>query len=138
MELSSLITKDKLVTVEYPDPELDGFSVDVVYVSRDTLSSIRRKCTNATYSKITRQIEESLDEDLFLKAYITSVVKGWKGLKLEYLKEFLPVEIPEAENDEEEAMELEFTESNLVDLVKNSAIFDTWISTISGDLATFN
>jgi len=138
MELSSLITKDKVVSVAYPDPDLDGFSVDVVYVSRDTLNSIRRRCTTASYSKATRQIEETLDEDLFLKAYITSVVKGWKGFKLTYLREFLPVEIPEAKDDEEAELELDFSEKNLVDLVKNSSVFDTWISTISSDLATFN
>ena len=132
MELKSLLVDQKTVSVEYPDPDLEGFIVDVAYISRETLQKIRNKCLVSKFDKRSHQLKEEVDDKLFLKLYVEQVISGWKGLKMKYLESLLPVEIPD--NSPEE---LEYTEENALTLMQNSVIFDQWITGVVSDLNSF-
>ena len=81
MDLKSLLVDTKTTWVEFPG--LDGFEVELANLSRKELVALRKRCTQNKFNRKTRQFEESLDEDKFIKEFNSATVKGWKGLKLE-------------------------------------------------------
>lgn len=132
INLKNLITNDTTVTVEHPN--LDGFVVTVGYMSKDKTKKLVDRSTTTKFSKLTHKLEEDIDSDLFLKLYTKELVKGWKGLKVSYLLELLPVNI-ESQNPDDE---VEYTEENALDLMKNSADFDNWLSSVTADVGNYN
>jgi hypothetical protein len=58
VNLKSLLVPSKSVEVDYPG--LNGFKVNVVFLSRETLVGIRKKATKTTFKN--RQPVEELDE----------------------------------------------------------------------------
>jgi hypothetical protein len=129
LSLKSLLVPSKAAEVEYPG--LDGFKLNVCFLSRETLINIRKKATSITYKK--HQPIEELDDDLFLKFYVAETVKGWSGFKLAYLEKLAPVELA-GQNLE---AELEYSADNALFLMKNSSDFDSFISEIVTELANF-
>lgn len=132
VSLSSLMTPSKTVTIEYPTRE--GMTVDVCFLAREEMVKLRKKCLNSKFNKRTHQLEETLDEDLFVKNYCKAVVQGWSGLKYKYLEELLLVDISEL--DPEDC--LPFTQDNAQALMKNATEFDTWVTETAGDLENFS
>ena len=132
LNLKSLIKEDNLIKIDYPD--LEGFELSLGYLSRAEMLKIRKKCTVTKINKKTRQPEENLDEDKFTEAYIESVIKGWKGLKVSYLSELVPIDTTGVDTNEE----LPYTQENAKELMKNSTYFETWIGEVVGDVTNFN
>lgn len=132
MELNDLLVKEK--TVEQPFPGCDGFVVTLAYLSKESLNNLRKKATVQTINKKTRQVEETLDEDLFAKNFVGCVIKGWKGLKYKYLDELIPVDLSKVEDVE---AELEYSPESAQVLMKNSTNFDNWVGGIVNDLQNF-
>ena len=128
------MTETSAIEVNYPDPDLKGFKVNLQYMSRDRLQKLRKRATTTGFNKTTRQPEDVVDEDLFYKLYVAEALKGWSGLKLSYLKELMPVNLGEID----ENSELDFNEENALNLVQNSSDFDTWISAVINDVSLFN
>ena len=62
LSLKALLVPSKAVEVEYPG--LNGFKINVVFLSRETLVSIRKKATKTAFKN--RQPVEELDDKLFL------------------------------------------------------------------------
>tara|TARA_R110002153_G_scaffold68025_2_gene180879 strand:+ start:270 stop:713 length:444 start_codon:yes stop_codon:yes gene_type:complete len=131
MELKSLLVDSKTTWVEFPG--LDGFEVELANLSRKELMALRKKCTQSKFNRKTRAFEESLDDEKFVKEFSQSTVKGWKGLKLEYLEDLLLVDLTGKNKDEE----LDFTEDNALQLVENSTEFDNWLNEVVFDLENF-
>jgi len=131
VSLASLLTPSKTVTVDYPT--LNGFSVDLCYLAREELIKLRSRCVSQKLNRKTRAFEETLDEDKFLTEYCKAVIKGWKGLKYNYLEELLLVDISGQEPEDE----LKFSVENAETLMKNGADFDTWVTEVTGDLENF-
>ena len=131
MDLKTMLLPEKTVTFDFPGCE--GFKVDLAFLSKESNQAIFKKCQVQKFDTKTRQATTELDDELFLKLYVNSVIKGWKGLKLKYLKELVLVEVPASKEDEE----LEYSEDNALELMKNSNIFDTWIGEVISDLANF-
>ena len=131
VSLSSLMTPSKTVTVDFPG--YTAMTVDLCYLAREELVKLRKKCVTTKFSKKTRQPEEILDEDKFLLEYCKAVIKNWSGLKYRYLEEFLLVDISSLDADDE----LVFTPDNAELLMKNSSIFDTWVTETVGELENF-
>ena len=77
--------------------------------------------------------EETLDEDKFLVEYTKAVVKDWSGLKFSYLEEFLLVDVSDFKPDDL----LPWTQDNAELLMKNSNVFDTWVTDTLGELENF-
>ena len=84
MELKQLIKKDNTISVPFPDPAFKDFIVKVSYVSREGMLDIRKQCVTHTYNKKQRSMEESIDEDKFINAYVAGIIKGWEGFKYKY------------------------------------------------------
>lgn len=130
MELSKLLVSTKSTEVEYPG--IPGFKVNVNFLSREELVKIRKKATTTKWKN--RVQTEELNEDLFLQLYVQNTVKGWKGLKLKYLPQIVPVDLS-AEKDLEK--ELDYSEENALALMKSSTEFDSFITETVSSLENF-
>ena len=131
VSLKSLLTPSKTVSIDYPGYE--GFTVDLCYLSREELVKLRNKCLKQKFNKKTRAFEDSLDEELFLVEYVSSIIKGWNGLKYKYLEEFLLVDVGQLNPEDE----LTYTQENAELLMRNSGDFDQWVTDTVGDLENF-
>ena len=131
MDLKSLLVDTKTTWVEFPG--LDGFEVELANLSRKELVSLRKRCTQNKFNRKTRQFEESLDEDKFIKEFTSATVKGWKGLKLEYLEDLLLVDLAK----QDAKLPLTYTDENAQTLVENSSEFDNWLNEVVFDLEHF-
>ena len=131
MELKSLLVATKTTWVEFPG--LDGFEVELANLSRKELLALRKRCTQNKFNRKTRGFEESLDDEKFVKEFTAATVKGWKGLKLEYLEDLLLVDI----SGQDPKKELEYSEDNANQMVENSSEFDNWLNEVVFDLENF-
>jgi len=131
MDLKKLMVDTKAVWIDFPG--LKGFEVEVVNLSRKELTGLRKKCTTTKFDRKTRQAVEDLDEEKFVTEFSKSVIKSWKGLKLQHLETLLLVDI-EGEDPEKE---LEYNEENAETLVSSSSEFDTWLNEVVFDLDNF-
>jgi len=131
MELKKLMVDSKSAWIDFPG--LEGFSVEVVNLSRKELTGIRKKCTTNKFDRKTRQITETLDEEKFVTEFAAKSIKNWKGLKLEYLETLLLVDTGESDLSEE----LPYSIDNAETLVNNSNEFDTWLNEVVFDLDNF-
>lgn len=132
VDLNNIISNNKVISVEHP--ELEGFVVDVSYISRERMKKVMEKCTTTKYNRSTHKPEEEVDQDLFLKIYVKELIKGWKGLKFKYLPELVPVDVDLDGNDDE----LDYDENQALTLMKNSTEFDNWLSNVIADVRNFN
>jgi len=131
MELKKLMVDTKSAWVDFPG--LDGFSVEVVNLSRKELNGLRKRCTGQKFDRKSRAVVETLDEDKFIKEFSESTLKNWKGLTLEHLETLILIEV----GDQDPASEVEFTVDNAEVLVTNSTEFDTWLNEVVFDLDNF-
>lgn len=131
VSLVSLMTPSKTVQFSYPG-HMD-FKVDLCYLSREELIKLRKRCLTTKFDKKTRQPTEILDEDRFMSDYVSSVVKGWSGLKYRIVEELILIDTSDLDLEEE----LPYTEENALALMKNSSEFDTWVTETVGDLENF-
>ena len=130
--LSDLLTPSKEATIEFPG--YDGFNVKLTYLAREELLKLRKKSISTKINRRTRQPEEELNEEVFLKEYTKAVVKGWSGLKMKYLVQLIPVDEDKIADME---AELPFTIENALIMMENSNDFDAWLTETVGDLANF-
>ena len=131
MELKKLMVDSKSAWIDFPG--LDGFSVEIVNLSRKELQGIRKKCTTNKFDRKTRQLTETLDEEKFVTEFAEKSIKNWKGLTLAHLETLLLIDT--AEDDPKK--ELPFTQDNAETLVANSNEFDTWLNEVVFDLDNF-
>lgn len=130
VSLKNLLVPSKSVDVEFPG--MPGFIIQLAFLSRDTLVNIRKKSTKTTFKN--RQPQEEFNEDLFLQLYVESAVKGWSGLKLQYLEQLAPVDLTGHDLNDY----LEYTAENALYLMKNSQNFDAFITEQVSDLGNFS
>ena len=122
---------DKVTEVEFPD--IDGFTVNICYLGRDKLMKIRNGALVYKFNKRTRQREEEVDNDKFLEAYTEAVIKGWSGLTVRGLSHLLPVDVSKMDPKKE----IPYSAEDALDLIKNSTIFDQFISDTLNNFDTF-
>ena len=131
MSLQKMLIPSKTTWVEYPG--LNGFEVQLAYLTRDELMKLRSKALNNKINRKTRQVEEEVDSDLFQTLYIAAVIKDWKGLKYKYLNKLAPFDLTGVEAEDEEPYSAESAEV----LMKNSSDFDSFVSSTLDDVANF-
>ena len=132
VSLKSLMTPSKTVEFDYPGTE--GFKVKLTYLAREELMKLRNRCVQQVFNKKTRSYEEKMDDDTFLTEYTKSVIQNWKGFKLGFAKNMLLLGDMTPADEEKE---LEFTQENVEVLMRNSQVFDTWVTEMVGDLENF-
>ncbi len=131
MDLKKLMVDSKAAWIDFPG--LDGFSVEVVNLSRKELASLRKRCITQKFDRKTRAITEDLDEDKFVEEFAKATLKGWKGLTLAHLETLVLIEM-EGQNPEDE---ITYSEENAEQLVSNSTEFDMWLNEVVFDLDNF-
>ena len=129
ISLKSLLVPTKTVEVEYPG--LEGFKLNLCFLSREELMKIRKKATKTEYKN--RQTVETLNDELFLQLYVDASIKGWEGLKFSYLEQLAPVDVSGQKADDT----LEYSRENALYMMKSSANFDSFVSETVTDLANF-
>ena len=130
--LKGILLPEKTVTIEYPG--LEGLEFDLTFLSKEEISRIMKKCTHRRVDPKTRQMVEEVNDDLFLRTYISAIVKNWRGFKYKYLDEFTIWDANEVDDVEEE---IEFDIEDAIYLTKVSPQFDQWISAQIEDLGNF-
>ena len=131
-KIKNLIAKETTSWVEFPD--IDGFEVELVYLNREDLMKIRNRSLTFKFNKRTRQREEEIDNDKFLEAYAEKSIKNWKGLKAKHLPLLFPADISAMDPDEN----IEYDEEDALELLKNSTIFDQFITDCMNDYEQFS
>jgi len=128
--LKTLLVPSKPLEVEYPG--MPDFKIQIAFLSRETLQTIRKKSTKTVFKN--RQPIEEMNDDLFLELYVKASIKGWTGFKLKYLEQLAPVDLTGQDAD----AELEYNEENALQLMKSSSNFDAFISEQVTDLGNFS
>jgi hypothetical protein len=131
-KISKLIAKETTAWVEFPD--IDGFELNLRFLSREDLMKVRNQALTFKFNKRTRQREEEVDNERFLEAYAEKAIAGWKGLKAKHLPVLLPVDISTMDADEE----IEYSMDDAIELLKNSTIFDQFITDCMNDFEQFS
>ncbi len=130
-KIASLHAQETTIEVEYQ--EIDGFVISLVYLNRDDLMKIRNRSLTYKFNKRTRQREEEIDNDKFLDEYTKKAIKGWKGLFVKDLPQLLPIDMTNADASEE----ITYNEVEALELIKNSTVFDQFITDAMQDYEQF-
>lgn len=130
--IKSVIAKDTATWVAFPD--LEGFEVKIHYVTREDLLKIRNASLIKKFDKATRKQVEEIDNDRFVENYAKRAIAEWKGLKLGYLPQLLPVDL----TGQDLESSVPFSEEEALELLKNSPVFDQFISETLADLESFS
>ena len=130
-KIASLHAQETTIEVEYP--EIDGFVISLVYLNRDDLMKIRNRSLTYKFNKRTRQREEEIDNDKFLDEYTKRAIKGWKGLFVRDLPQLLPIDMTNADPQEE----ITYNEVEALELIRNSTVFDQFITDAMQDYEQF-
>lgn len=130
MKLSQMILPMKTVEFEYPGVEDLFFSLS--FISKKELNRMRKDNTKMIKSKVTNHFAEELDEEGFMREYVPTVIKGWRGLTLGNIQEFLCM--PE---DADQETKVPYDKDNAYELLTNSQDLDTWVSEMISNLENF-
>jgi len=131
MKLQDLMVDTKTAWIEFPG--CPGFEVQVANLSRKELIALRKRCVQTKFDRKTRQPEEILNEEKFIREFSEATIKSWKGLKLKYLEDLLLVDL--GSNDPDTILPYDADQAEI--LVQNSSEFDTWVNEVVFDLANF-
>lgn len=131
MKLQDLMVDTKAAWIQFPG--CPGFEVKVANLARKELVALRKRCVHTKFDRKTRQPEEILDEEKFIREFSKATIKDWKGLKLKYLEDLLLVDLKDQDTD----TDLAYDEDQAEILISNSSEFDTWVNEVVFDLANF-
>ena len=127
-----MLVKETSTWVEFPD--IPGFEVNLRYITREDLLKIRNASLTYKFNKRTRQKEEEVDSDKFITNYAEKAIAGWRGLKIKHLPQLLPADVSGLNGNEV----IEYSEEEAVELLKNSTIFDQFVSDTLNDFEQFS
>lgn len=131
-KIKSLLVKETSTWVEYPD--IDGFEVNLRFLTREDLLKIRNASLTLKFNKRTRQKEEEVDSAKFIENYAEKAIAGWRGLKIKHLPILVPVDITGLNPNDE----VEYSEEDAVEILKNSPAFDQFVSDTLNDFEQFS
>ena len=131
-KIKNLIAQETTSWVEFPD--IDGFEVELVYLNREDLMKIRNRSLTFKFNKRTRQREEEVDNDKFLEAYAEKSGVGLIDAFETSLPDLLPADISDMDPEED----IEYDEEDAIELLKNSTVFDQFITDCMNDYESFS
>ena len=131
-KIKNLIADQSSVWVEYPD--IEGFEVNLQYLTREDLMKIRNASLTYKFNKRTRQREEEIDNDRFLENYAERAIISWKGLKVKHMPALMPVDISGIDGEDV----IEYSNDDAIELLKNSTVFDQFITDTMNDFVQFS
>ena len=127
-----MLVKETSTWVEFPD--IEDFEVNLRFVTREDLLKIRAASLTYKFNKRTRQREEEVDSAKFLEVYAERAISDWRGLKVKHLPMLLPVDISSMNPEES----VDYTAEDAVELLKNSPVFDQFITDTLADFEQFS
>ena len=95
---------------------------------------VRNMSLTYKFNKRTRQREEEVDNDRFLENYAEKAIIGWKGLKVKHMPALMPVDISGMDVEED----IEYSNEDAIELLKNSTVFDQFITDAMNDFEQFS
>jgi preprotein translocase subunit SecA len=131
-KIKSMLVKETSTWVEFPD--IDGFEVNLRYITREDLLKIRNSSLTYKFNKRTRQKEEEVDSAKFIEHYAEKAIADWRGLRVKHLPQLLPVDITGMNANDV----IDYSEEEAVELLKNSTIFDQFVSDTLNDFEQFS
>lgn len=131
-KIKNMIADQSSIWVEYPD--IDGFEINLAYLTREDLMKIRNASLTFKFNKRTRQREEEVDNDRFLENYAEKAIISWKGLKVKHMPALMPVDISGMDANDE----IEYSSEDAIELLKNSTVFDQFITDTMNDFEQFS
>ena len=131
--IEEVAVSEASVTLDFP--EVDGAKITIARISADTLQEIREKSiTGKVMNFSTKQFEDKIDDEKFLRAYSDVVILSWTGLKAKHLKKLMLCKIPA---DQEDTPVLA-SAANKYMLMAKSPQVDGFISSTLQSVALFN
>ena len=131
-KIKKMMAEKSSIWVDYPD--VDGFSVNLNYLNREDLMKVRNSSLTYKFNKRTREREEEVDNDGFLENYAEKAIIGWKGLKVKHMPALMPVDISGMDVDDD----IEYSNEDAIELLKNSTVFDQFITDAMNDFEQFS
>ena len=131
-KIKNMIAEQSSIWVEYPD--IDGFEVNLAYLNREDLMKIRNASLTFKFNKRTRQREEEVDNDRFLENYAEKAIISWRGLKVKHMPALMPVDISGMDANDD----IEYSNEDAIELLKNSTVFDQFITDTMNDFEQFS
>ena len=131
-KIKKMMAEKSSIWVDYPD--VDGFSVNLNYLTREDLMKVRNSSLTYKFNKRTRQREEEVDNDRLLENYAEKAIIGWKGLKVKHMPALMPVDISGMDVDDD----IEYSNEDAIELLKNSTVFDQFITDAMNDFEQFS
>ena len=131
-KIKAAIAKESTSWVDVPG--IEGFEVHLRFLTREDLTKIRDRSTSFKFSKKTHQREDETDSAKFLEIYAGKAIIDWRGFKVKHLVELFPADISSMDPEET----LEYDEEDALALLKNSTIFDQFITDTMNDFEQFS
>ena len=108
-----------------------GFEVEISYLPRAKLADIATRAQVQRWDHNSNQAVASVDNKKYRDAIAKEVVKGWRGLTLNVLKQIVLLdEYPDAE--------VPYTFDDCVWLLEQSAEFENWVGTVATHAALYH
>jgi len=131
MDLKNMLLSEKVVSFDFPG--CDGLIFDLAFLSKESNQALAKKCQKTKFDPRTRMPIQEFDDDLFLELYVNAIIKNWRGFKLKYLNDLVLADVAQGKEEQE----LDYSQDNALELMKNSTIFDNWVSEVILDLGNF-
>ena len=131
-KIKKMMAEQSSVWVDYPD--IEGFSVNLKYLTREDLMKIRNASLTYKFNKRTRQREEEVENDRFLENYANKAIVGRKGLKVKQMPALMPVDITGMDAEEN----IDYSNEDAIELLKNSTVFDQFVTDAMNDFEQFS
>lgn len=131
--IEDVVIDQASVTLDFP--EASGAAITIARIPAETVTAIREKSIiGKVLNQSSKQFEDKLDDDKFLKQYSDVVILGWTGLKGKHLKSLILCVIPSDKLEDE----VECNAANKYILMKKSTILDGFISATLQSVSLFN
>jgi len=105
----------------FPIPGYPDFIVEVEYLDPRKIKSLAKAATKPKFNEDTRSYEDEVDNEVLAKLMTVNMVKGWTGLDVETLKDFVNLsEASEQKIKSEMDGIVPFSEADLHMLVDNT------------------
>jgi hypothetical protein len=130
--IKNTVANNRVVEVEYD--QIPGFKIQLQYLTREELNKIRTASLKKKINRQTRQMEDDVDNDKFLKLYTERAIVGWTGLKVKHLPQLYPANISGLNPEEE----VPFSPEDAFDLTSASPDFDQFVTNCMRDIEVFN
>lgn len=131
MNIAALVLESKSVTFDHPIYE--GFSVELNYLSKTKMASLRKQCVETKFDPNLGVPSQVLNQEEFNKTFCTEVIKSWKGLTVGYLASMLLIDETGLALEDE----VSYSTENAVTLLTQSTAFDDWVNSCLSDLNNF-